>query len=166
MALKSGGRKLSFDILNGDVFIEDEFVLYRSLSDPMCENGETRKKHKKKKKKKKKNVNLTAIDEDLITDKIVDDHRHNELESDDQSYKVETSLSTVHQIPEQEFQNFNLDLQPLVELRQRTVKLNVPSTHLDEFSAKEENDNNNIVGIGLISSSAQKPNSMEALFQN
>ncbi|RZC69084.1 hypothetical protein C5167_032173 [Papaver somniferum] len=158
MALKSGGRKLSFDILNGDVFIEDEFVLYRSLSDPMCENGETRKKHKKKKKKKKKNVNLTAIDEDPITGKILDDHRHNELESDDQSYKVETSLSTVHQIPEQEFQNFNLDLQPLVELRQRTVKLNVPSNHLNEFSAKEENDNNNnIVGIGLISSSAQKP---------
>ncbi|KAI3918667.1 hypothetical protein MKX01_041987 [Papaver californicum] len=180
MALKSGGRKLSFDILNGDVFIEDEFLLYRSLSDPMCENGESvsssdnkinnRKKHKKK--KKKKNVNITTMVEDPITDKIVDDLGHrscvNEFESDHESYKVqtrssvnvseevETSLRTVHQVAEQDFQNFNRDLQPLVELRQRTVKLNFPSNELDEVSAKEENDNN-IVGIGMISSSAQKP---------
>ncbi|MCL7052153.1 hypothetical protein MKW94_004411 [Papaver nudicaule] len=167
MALKSGGRKLSFDILNGDVSsIEDEFVLYRSLSDPMCENGETlssnnSKKRKKKKKKKKKNLNTTAIDEeDPITDDLLHRSCANGFESDYQSYKLQTeslvrvaeevektSLSTV------DFQNFDRDLQPLVELRQRTVNLNVPSTQLDEFSAKEDND----VGIGLISSSAQKP---------
>lgn len=76
MALRSGGRKLSFEILSGSSFFEGDETLYRSNSDPGQEhNGDTgisgseskpsrRKRKSKSSKKKKKMIIESLIEED------------------------------------------------------------------------------------------------------
>lgn len=41
MALKYGWRKLSLNVLGGDVLIGDENLLYRSIPDPIRETDES-----------------------------------------------------------------------------------------------------------------------------
>ncbi|KAA8529824.1 hypothetical protein F0562_034358 [Nyssa sinensis] len=84
MALRSAGRKLSFDILSASTsFEDDETFVYRSnLDHPVRENGETskvlaaetksnRRKRKNKGSKKKKTMEC-SISEDSVTDKGID----------------------------------------------------------------------------------------------
>ncbi|XP_043695440.1 protein POLLEN DEFECTIVE IN GUIDANCE 1-like isoform X2 [Telopea speciosissima] len=82
MGLRSGGRKLSFDILSNNGLTEDEILLYRSNSDPLHHNdgdgdrispGDNPNRQKKKKKSSKKKKISPSIEEDpVITDKAVD----------------------------------------------------------------------------------------------
>ncbi|XP_012072354.1 protein POLLEN DEFECTIVE IN GUIDANCE 1 isoform X2 [Jatropha curcas] len=68
MALRSSGRKLSFEILNGSSSIEeDQFLFYRSNSDPI-EKVSTSRKKKKHKKKKPPLESYSIIREDPITE--------------------------------------------------------------------------------------------------
>ncbi|KAJ4960864.1 hypothetical protein NE237_020774 [Protea cynaroides] len=82
MGLRPGGRKLSFDILRDDGFADEEFLLCRSNSDPLRQNGRNgdlsslgdktnRRKRKNKGSKKMKKIS-SSIEEDPITDKAVD----------------------------------------------------------------------------------------------
>ncbi|KAJ4973238.1 hypothetical protein NE237_006412 [Protea cynaroides] len=79
MGLGLGGRKLSFDILTNDGFINDEFLLYRSNSDPLRQNGRNRdlsslrdQTNRRKQKNKSSKKISPSIEEVPITDKAVD----------------------------------------------------------------------------------------------
>ncbi|KAF8378819.1 hypothetical protein HHK36_030168 [Tetracentron sinense] len=159
MALRSGGRKLSFDILSSDGSFDDETFLYRSVSDLSQENGgdgerlaspdkPNRRKRKNKGSRKKKMIAF-SIEEDPITDKDDNGSCSKGLESDSQSYMIQTticeevtvpedkgeSVRTVLQITESDFQNLHSDRPQFLELRQRNVN---GSGACDE-PAKEEN---------------------------
>ncbi|XP_010278923.1 PREDICTED: protein POLLEN DEFECTIVE IN GUIDANCE 1-like isoform X2 [Nelumbo nucifera] len=160
MALRSGGRKLSFDILRSDGSINDEFPFYRSNSAPgRADSGDVgrvdpagktnRRKRKNKGSKKKKKVDIDSpIDEDQIIDKSVDsvfDDRkpsfyenasfENGMESDHRSYTIQTvvceeitvpeenatSIRTLHQVDEHDFQNLHGESHQPGEFRQRSV---------------------------------------------
>ncbi|OMO72457.1 S-locus glycoprotein [Corchorus olitorius] len=78
MALKSSGRKLSFDILSNTSYLEEEYdrsLVYRSNSDPIQSQNDvsqpprdSRKKKKKHKKKKDATVEFPIIREDPVAE--------------------------------------------------------------------------------------------------
>ena len=150
MALRSGGRKLSFEILSASNSFEDEEnFFYRSNSDPIhegtgvsqSESRTSRRKRKNKGSKKKKMMITSRIDEDPVTDKgidsVFDDPARvifengscpNGFDVNYQNYSMqsvvtvlEESVRTVPPVPESEFQNLRGDGHLVGELRQRTV---------------------------------------------
>lgn len=148
MALRSGGRKLSFEILSASNSIEDEETLfYRSNSDPIHEGtgvsqSESRTNRRKRKHRgsRKKKMITTPIDEDPITDKVIDsvfddpacvmfgngscpnrfDVNYQNCSMQSVVTVLEESVRTVC-LPESEFQNLRGDGHLVGELRQRTV---------------------------------------------
>lgn len=65
MALRSGGRKLSFEILSQ----EDQLLVYQSNTDQVEKPSRKKKKHKSKKNKKEKSLeSCSTIAEDPITE--------------------------------------------------------------------------------------------------
>nr|DAD32292.1 TPA_asm: hypothetical protein HUJ06_011143 [Nelumbo nucifera] len=118
MVLRSGRRKLSFDILSGNGSMDDEFVLFRSNSDQVRQiDGDegrvdpggdkpNRRKRKNKSSKKKKYYIDCSIEEDPVTgntgvDSVLVDQRSclyengscdNGVKSDYQSYRSQTVI--------------------------------------------------------------------------
>ncbi|CAK9137451.1 unnamed protein product [Ilex paraguariensis] len=73
MALRYGGRKLSFDVLTASTFFEDgdddETPIYRSNSGPpIHQNGVASNPNRRKRKKKKKQLMECSISENSVTD--------------------------------------------------------------------------------------------------
>lgn len=149
MALRSGGRKLSFEILGASNSIDDEETLFhRSNSDPI--NGDaiappselrTNRRKRKNKGSKKKKMITSPIDEDPVTDKGIDsvfddparlifgngscpngfDVNYQTTSMQSVVTVLEESVRTVRQVPESEFQNLRGDGHLVGELRQRSV---------------------------------------------
>ncbi|KAK6931665.1 Tapt1 family [Dillenia turbinata] len=99
MGLKSGGRNLSFEILSGRNFSEDEqFLFPRSNSDSKHEiggdNPNRRKRKNKKKKKSNNNLTDTSIDEYSSTDKRID-FIFNEPKKNGWNFRENFSIQTV-----------------------------------------------------------------------
>uniref|UniRef100_A0A5B7B1H1 Protein POLLEN DEFECTIVE IN GUIDANCE 1 n=1 Tax=Davidia involucrata TaxID=16924 RepID=A0A5B7B1H1_DAVIN len=126
MALRSTGRKPSFDILSASTSFEyDETSIYRSNSDPpVRENGDTskssafesksnRRKRKNKASKKKKMMMECSISEESVTDKGIDsifDQKRtvlengyftNELEVNCKNYSVQSVVCEEVTVPEE-----------------------------------------------------------------
>ncbi|XP_059655310.1 protein POLLEN DEFECTIVE IN GUIDANCE 1 [Cornus florida] len=118
MALRSSGRKLSFEVLGANSFTEDDDTfIYRSNSDPpLGQNGETsraspselksNRRKRKAKKKKSKIIRQWSISEDSV----VDDLRHtllengssiNELELNCNNYSIQSVICEEVTVPEE-----------------------------------------------------------------
>lgn len=161
MALRSGGRKLSFEILTTSTSFEDDnnAFYYRSKSDiPILQNGGTPKSPKTNRRKRK---NKGSKKKSLIDCSISEDSTELELDSKCYSSVVQTVVCEEVMVPEEnsvagtvssvtgpEFFNGG-------ELRQRSV-VSCGGEEVGE-NAKEENNNGNIKELDSSVAGKQRP---------
>lgn len=154
MPLRSGGRKVSFDLLAGDSSGDDGSLSLRQVFDPVLANGgedgrSTRRKRKSKASKKKKLAERAAVAEDpgrlvgldLQKPSLAENGHHEdgmELNISESRSVVESVCENTVVEPAPEPERSQVSCVSYVELRQRNVNGSVGDEPGDEEADSRE----------------------------